>query len=293
MQTRLTIPFGYFWSPLQRPLLYNAHQALLSCTQPLCAWRWSDHWSCPKLRSELIPIEPTPFHSSFGHQRPQLALWSSHPLEIAAMSIRSPALLLVLVVTLLGYSTSVATGIIPTPIIGDALFEDITTPAPIIGEALFEDNSNLTDPNITRHLQAAYPPNGFQTEMLNAVNKERTSRGLNALCMNKKLENAAQGHSNDMAAHNYMSHKGSDGSTMSQRIKAAGYKRTACGENVAAGHTSVEQVMAAWMASKHHRDNILRPKFTMFGCGYAYNEDSTYQHYWTQNFGASKVEQCS
>ncbi|KAE8883302.1 hypothetical protein PF005_g638 [Phytophthora fragariae] len=205
---------------------------------------------------------------------------------------RCPALLLVLVVTLLGYSTSVAT--IPTPIIGDAIFEDITTAAPIIGEAIFEDLTNITNPNnITRNLQAAYPPRGFQTEMLNAVNKERTSRGLPALCMNKKLEDAAQGHSNDMAAHDYMSHTGSDGSTMSQRIKAAGYKRTACGENVAAGHTSVEQVVAAWMASKHHRDNILRAKFTMFGCGYTYNENSTYQHYWTQNFGASKVEQCS
>ncbi|GMF21816.1 unnamed protein product [Phytophthora fragariaefolia] len=211
---------------------------------------------------------------------------------MSAFAHRSPVLLLILVSTLLGctYSTSVVT--VLQPIIGDAIFEDITTPMPIIGEALFED---ISDPitNITRHLQAAYTPTGFQTEMLNAINKERTSRGLAALCMNKKLENAAQGHSNDMAANNYLSHKGSDNSTMSQRIKAAGYDRTACGENVAAGHTSVKQVVEAWMASKRHRENILRAKFTMFGCGYAYNENSDYQHYWTQNFGTSRVDQCS
>ncbi|KAL4125515.1 hypothetical protein PRIC2_009098 [Phytophthora ramorum] len=209
----------------------------------------------------------------------------------------SVAHLLVLVVTLLGFSTSAAVDVnltvvatIPKPIIGDALFEDISIPIPIIGDALFEDLSNSST---RRSLQAAYPPNGFQTEMLNAVNKERRARGLRELCMNKKLQNAAQGHSNDMAAKDYMAHTSPDGSTMAQRIKDAGYDRTASGENVAAGHTSVQQVMEAWMNSEHHRDNILRNKFTHFGCGYAYSESSTYQHYWTQNFGASKTETCS
>ncbi|KAG7389378.1 hypothetical protein PHYPSEUDO_010506 [Phytophthora pseudosyringae] len=208
------------------------------------------------------------------------------------------AYLLVLAVTLLGYAaavevTLVANVSIPTPIIGDAIFEDLEIPAPIIGDAFSENLENATHINLTRHLQAAYPPNGFQTEMLNAVNRERAAKGLSQLCMNSKLQNAAQGHSNDMAQNDYMSHTGSDGSKMSQRIKAAGYDRTAAGENVAAGHTSVEEVMKAWMASPHHRDNILRKKFTMFGCGYAYSESSTYKHYWTQNFGRSNTEKCS
>jgi len=129
--------------------------------------------------------------------------------------------------------------------------------------------------------------------MLNAVNKERNAHGLASLCLNTKLQNAAQGHSNDMAEHDYMSHTGSDGSKMSQRIERAGYDRIATGENVAAGHTSVDAVMTAWMNSEHHRDNILRRKFAMFGCGYAYSESSTYKHYWTQNFGSSKTETCS
>ncbi|KAF4131473.1 Cysteine-rich secretory protein family [Phytophthora infestans] len=208
------------------------------------------------------------------------------------------ALILVLVATLLGYSTAVGVKLvanvsIPTPIIGDAIFEDLETPAPIIGQGIFEDLENITHGVNHRYLQAAYPPNGFQTELLNAVNRERTAKGISPLCMNTKLQNAAQGHSNDMAAKDYMSHTGSDGSKMSQRIQRAGYDRTASGENVAAGHTTVQEVMTAWMNSPRHRDNILRKKFTMFGCGYAYSESSTYKHYWTQNFGRSNTEKCS
>ncbi|ETK80308.1 hypothetical protein L915_13997 [Phytophthora nicotianae] len=210
----------------------------------------------------------------------------------------SLTLLMALVVTLLGYSAAVEVKLaanvsIPTPIIGDAIFEDIETPAPIIGDGIFEDLENITTGANHRYLQAAYPPNGFQAELLNAVNRERAAQGLSPLCMNTKLQNAAQGHSDDMAAKDYMSHTGSDGSKMSERIQRAGYDRTAAGENVAAGHTSVEEVMTAWMHSPRHRDNILRKKFTMFGCGYAYTESSTYKHYWTQNFGRSNTEKCS
>ncbi|OWZ23527.1 SCP-like extracellular protein [Phytophthora megakarya] len=205
--------------------------------------------------------------------------------------------LLGLVVALIGFSTSTAVEVnlaavvnvsIPTPIIGDAIFEDLETPAPIIGQGIFEDLQNATIMPTHRNLQA-----GFQAELLNAVNRERSANGVAPLCMNSKLQNAAQGHSNDMAAKDYMSHTGSDGSTMSQRVQGAGYDRTAAGENVAAGQTSVEEVMKAWMASTRHRDNILRKKFTMFGCGYAYGDSSTYKHYWTQNFGRSNTEKCS
>ncbi|POM76913.1 Hypothetical protein PHPALM_5798, partial [Phytophthora palmivora] len=47
---------------------------------------------------------------------------------------------------------------------------------------------------------------------------QRATKGLKALCLNKKLHAAAQRHSDDMAAKDYMAHDGSDGSTMSERI---------------------------------------------------------------------------
>ncbi|KAG1703237.1 hypothetical protein DVH05_008147 [Phytophthora capsici] len=158
-----------------------------------------------------------------------------------------------------------------------------------IGNVIAQEVTNVT---VARELQT-YSSTGFQTLMLNAVNKQRTANGLSKLCMNKKLQTAAQGHSNDMAKKNYMSHTGSDGSSMSQRITAAGYKWSACAENVAAGQTTVDAVMTAWMASSGHRANILNAKYTMFGCGYAYMSGSTYKHYWTQDFGHGATESCS
>ncbi|CEG38769.1 CAP domain [Plasmopara halstedii] len=178
------------------------------------------------------------------------------------------------------------------PIIGDALYEDIDLS---VSTANLPNNvNNITNAgNFSRNLQAVSSSDGIQADLLKAVNRERAAYKLPPLCLNIKLKEAAQGHSNDMAFKNYMSHQGSDGSTMSQRLQEKHYDSTAAGENVAAGHNSVDKVMEAWMNSPGHRANILREKFTMFGCGYAYDSNSMYKIYWTQNFGKSQTEKCS
>lgn len=133
--------------------------------------------------------------------------------------------------------------------------------------------------------------NEYGSAMLAAVNKARAAKGLSALCMNSKLHSAAQRHSDDMAAKDYMAHDGSDGSTMSERITQAGYDWSAVAENVAAGQVDVDAVMVAWINSPEHYENIMGD-YTMFGTAYAFNADSEYKHYWTQDFGAGDAEQC-
>ncbi|RLN75763.1 hypothetical protein BBJ28_00010210 [Nothophytophthora sp. Chile5] len=160
-----------------------------------------------------------------------------------------------------------------------------------ISQELPVNETNATN-TTTRNLQT-YSQTGFQSLLLAAVNKERAARGLPALCRNSKLQSAAQKHSSDMASHNYMSHTGSDGSSMSQRITAAGYRWTSIAENVAAGQKDVTAVMTSWMNSSGHKANILSSKSKMFGCGYAYKSSSTYKHYWTQDFGTGSGESCS
>ncbi|DBA01870.1 TPA: hypothetical protein N0F65_006018 [Lagenidium giganteum] len=132
----------------------------------------------------------------------------------------------------------------------------------------------------------------FQIDLVNAVNAERAKVQLAPLCLNAKLIAAAQGHSDDMAAKNYMDHRGSDGSSPSSRIDAQGYWWMAMGENVAAGQSNVAAVMKAWMGDKGHRDNILGA-FTHVGAGNSYSAASKYHHYWTQDFAWSDVESCS
>ncbi|GMF32561.1 unnamed protein product [Phytophthora lilii] len=146
---------------------------------------------------------------------------------------------------------------------------------------------------VQRDLGASYTQSDdYFSAMLAAVKKQRAAQGLSSLCMNKKLQAAAQRHSNDQAKNNFMAHDGSDGSTMSERITQAGYKWSAVAENVAAGQVDVDAVMESWMNFPGHRANILGADYTMFGTAYAYNADSTYKHYWTQDFGSNSTKAC-
>ncbi len=58
-----------------------------------------------------------------------------------------------------------------------------------------------------------------QQEMLSAVNAERARNGRPPLCLNAKLNNAAQAHSNDMANNNFLGHTGEE-SRIVQRLRA-------------------------------------------------------------------------
>lgn len=116
--------------------------------------------------------------------------------------------------------------------------------------------------------------------MLKLVNGVRRKRGVPPLRLDARLTAAAQAHSNDMARRRRISHKGSDGSTATQRSRRQGYQGQA-GENVASGQTSVKAVMVAWMRSPRHRRNILNRAYKDLGVGYAKNG----RWYWTQVFG--------
>ena len=123
--------------------------------------------------------------------------------------------------------------------------------------------------------------------VLELVNAERTGQGLEPLVLDVRLWASAQAHTLDMTSGDFLSHTGSDGSSPGDRITAAGYPWTGWSENVAAGQTTAEAVVQAWMNSPGHRDNILRESSEHVGIGYGFDAGTTYGHYWTMNFGAS------
>ncbi|MEH1870573.1 CAP domain-containing protein [Nostoc sp.] len=133
------------------------------------------------------------------------------------------------------------------------------------------------------------PNNDVANRMLELVNQQRSEAGLAALRLNSQLTNAAQGHSQDMADHNFMAHNGSDGSSPFDRIKRAGYGYSFAGENVAAGQSTPEDAMSIWMnetpPNDGHRQNILSPNYHEIGIGYAFSDGTQFKHYWTQDFG--------
>lgn len=134
----------------------------------------------------------------------------------------------------------------------------------------------------------------LESQVLTLVNQKRAAGAtcggvakpaVAALTMNGKLRCAARNHSKDMANKNYFSHTSLNGDTFIKRIEAAGYTWTQLGENIAAGQTTAAAVVAGWMASTGHCNNIMNGNFKHIGIGYAYNVTATYDHYWTQDFG--------
>lgn len=125
-------------------------------------------------------------------------------------------------------------------------------------------------------------PGGDAGVLFQRVNEIRASRGLPALAWCGTLANAAAAHSQDMAAHGFMDHTGTDGSTFITRANRHGYRNwTRVTENIAhsAVSTSVDSVLATWMASGAHAANILDRGVQHAGFARAGNA-------WTQMFGA-------
>jgi uncharacterized protein YkwD len=105
-----------------------------------------------------------------------------------------------------------------------------------------------------------------------------------ALTWNSLLAQAATGHSQDMVDHNFFSHTGFNGSTLGQRIDATGYAWSWIGENIAAGQTTVNQVVDGWIASPGHCANIMNPNFVHVGVACVRGTSAnTYPTYWTMD----------
>ncbi|MEE3716355.1 CAP domain-containing protein [Tumidithrix elongata RA019] len=150
-------------------------------------------------------------------------------------------------------------------------------------------------PAIARPITNLYTPiaqntsqNAYEAELLRLTNLERQKVGLAPLKLSSQLRKAAQNHAIDMAKNNYFSHTGRNGSSMTSRIKATGYTYSFIGENIAAGGQNPTDTLQQWMNSAGHRANILNPRFTEIGFGYASAPDSRYRYYWVQVFATPR-----
>ena len=107
-----------------------------------------------------------------------------------------------------------------------------------------------------------------------AVNDFRASHQLPPLRLDIRLNEAAQAHTDFMAATQVITHFGSDGSDPGKRLERAGYRWSTIGENIAAGQIDAQEVVQDWINSPAHRANLLKEGLTDIGVGY--NHD-----YWT------------
>jgi uncharacterized protein YkwD len=130
------------------------------------------------------------------------------------------------------------------------------------------------------------------------VNRERAGQGERPLAPNKRLEQAAQGHTKGMAYGDYFEHVGPRGETPVSRMRAVGYISSAhvsyeVGENIGWGtlwEATPRAIVAAWMASPGHRANILDARFRDTAVGVSPHPPSSLARgqagaIYTQDFG--------
>ena len=108
-------------------------------------------------------------------------------------------------------------------------------------------------------------------EIVVRTNTERQKLSLPVLSRNAALMNAAQLQANQMAGLNKMAHDlpGASFPSLSSRLDFVGYRMSASGENVAEGYPSPAAVVAGWMTSPGHRENIVSSHYTQMGAGVA------------------------
>ncbi|MEU4169888.1 sigma-70 family RNA polymerase sigma factor [Streptomyces sp. NPDC026665] len=136
---------------------------------------------------------------------------------------------------------------------------------------------------VTGLAQTQAAPATTVAQVVALVNKERAAAGCGPLTEDPQLEDAAQAHSDDMAARNFFEHTNPDGVDPGKRITAAGYRWSTYGENIAKGQQTPESVMESWMNSPGHRANILNCSFKNLGVGVHKGSGGPW---WTQDFGA-------
>lgn len=126
---------------------------------------------------------------------------------------------------------------------------------------------------------AASSARNVASDVIARTNAIRQEAGCAPVKVDERLRSIAQEHASDMARHRYLEHEDRDGTTSDERIGSAGYGNVT-GENLANGYASPADVMAVWMRSAGHRENIEDCAFTHIGIGYAPDG-----HYWVQDFG--------
>ena len=113
-------------------------------------------------------------------------------------------------------------------------------------------------------LAAASRMKPAELSLLRAMNEVREAHGLPPLRRDRALERAARAHSRDMLRKGYFAH-----GQLERRVATFRLKGPKIGENLAwaYGDHDAYAIVDAWLASRHHRSNLLRRGFRRVGIG--------------------------
>ena len=128
-------------------------------------------------------------------------------------------------------------------------------------------------------------PASSPLDLVNAVNALRASYGLAPYSINPILMSVAQAHADYMAATGNVSHTGLRGSTVTERLLAAGYPLAGDlslggfrSENITSGNEtkSAQDAVNGWTGDAPHLTTMISPNLTEIGAGVSVNGGRVY-----------------
>lgn len=125
----------------------------------------------------------------------------------------------------------------------------------------FSPNASSTDLAQQQSLTAQ------EENLIDAINRARTARGVPPLRIGVRLQLAARSHSRAMARTGALTH-----GNWYRRLRSHGVRSRMLGENIAWGIGSdgtAAGIVAAWLASPPHRATLLTRGFSRVGVGIA------------------------
>lgn len=119
-------------------------------------------------------------------------------------------------------------------------------------------------------------------EASRASSQPDNQTGRPPLQWNSRLANAAERHARAMAEQQFFDHRDPKGHTVGHRVSVTGYRWQQVGENLAAGHETVEDAVRGWLLSTTHCEVMIDATFTEFGIARmpSTNPADPYQTYW-------------
>ena len=117
-------------------------------------------------------------------------------------------------------------------------------------------------------------------EAFRLVNEERRVRGLPGLVRDSGLDTVATRHARDQLRMNRLSHTGSDGGRLEDRL--SGLDWIWAGENLARNKgfgSPPREAVRGWIASPRHYENMFRPDFTSAGMASLFDPASGFTYF--------------
>lgn len=141
-----------------------------------------------------------------------------------------------------------------------------------------KENNNVNESNQPKELTEE-EKRAMEEEVVRLVNEEREKHGLQPLQISEKLMQTAREKSDDMVKNNYASHTDPNGYNMAKDLNVA--------ENIHGVSSTPDSAVYNWLDSKQgHKENILNPNLKYTGVGIAFDKNSEFIYYWTQQFSS-------